>query len=62
MTLTALIDLANQMGPIIVKLVRHNLKSLIYSKKSALKGKKLLITESLTKKRMQTVKFIMDLC
>ena len=48
-------------GPIIVKLVHHNLKSFIYSKKSALKGKKLLITESLTKKRMQTVKKMKEL-
>ena len=44
--------IGNPNGPIIVKLVRHNLKSLIYSRKKMLKGQNMLITESLTKKRI----------
>ena len=47
--------IGNPNGPIIVKLVRHNLKSLIYSRKKMLKGQNMSITESLTKKRMQCI-------
>ena len=39
--------------PIIVKLVRHNMKNKIYSNKKKLKGKKNSITESLTQFRVQ---------
>mgnify|MGYP001796697292 CR=1 FL=1 len=41
--------------PIIVKLVRHNLKHKIYSNKKKLKGKKISITESLTQFRVQNL-------
>jgi len=48
-------------GPIIVKLVRHNTKHLLFSNKKKLKGKKYLITESLTAKRKEFLKKMKDL-
>lgn len=42
--------------PIIVKLVKYNTRSKIFYNKKKLKGKKLSITESLTKKRMEELK------
>jgi len=35
-------------GPIIVKFTRHNIKNLIYTNKKKLKGKNIVIMESLT--------------
>lgn len=46
--------------PIIVKLVRYNTRRKIFYNKKKLKGKKLSITESLTKKRMEYLKKAQD--
>jgi len=43
-------------GPIIVKLIRHNLKVKICSKRKFLKGTDMLVTESLTKRRIAAIK------
>ena len=43
-------------SPIIVKLISHNLKTLIFSCKKKLKGKNFFLTESLTPKRMSCIK------
>ena len=47
---------SNAGNPIIVKLVRHDVKNLIYYKKKLLKGKSITITEALTSSRRACLK------
>ena len=41
--------------PVIVKFLRRTLRNEVYAKKRALKGKGMVITESLTRRRLQLV-------
>ena len=43
-------------APIIAKFVQHNVKAYLYNRKKCLKGTRYLITESLTKKKMEIIK------
>ena len=43
-------------APIIAKFVQHNVKAYLYNRKKCLKGTGYLMTESLTKKRMELIK------
>ena len=46
----------NKSRPIIVKLVKYNIRRKIFYSKKKLKGKKISITESLTKVRMEALR------
>ena len=53
-------DDPNKVRPVIVKFTRYNVRSNVYRNKKRLKGKKLSITESLTKLRLEKLKEAKD--
>ena len=46
--------------PIIIKFVRYNTRCRIFENKKKLKGKRISVTESLTKKRMEVFKKVRE--